>query len=336
MKNALITGVTGQDGSYLADQLLDDGYTVFGVVRRSANPNHWRIRHIEDRLTLLDGDMTDGTALCHIVKRSEPDLIFNMAGQSFVPTSWSNPLSTFDINVLGVAKLLEAVREFAPQAHVVQASSSEIYGKVHEVPQNELTFPHPRSPYGVSKLAALWNAINYRESYNMFVCNSICFNHESPRRGEEFITRKISMAVAAISEWSGNVPLKLGNLDALRDWGYAPDYVRGMVAALRHDRPDDYIFATGVCHSVREFVARAFAVVDIEVEWVGKGKDERGIDKRTKDTLVVVDPQYIRPAEVDILRGDASKARCVLGWESTTSFDELVRIMVEADVERLA
>ncbi len=333
-KRALITGITGQDGSYLAEFLLEKGYEVFGLKRRTSTISFERINHIQDKITLVSGDMLDQSSLLNAVREVEPDEVYNLAAQSFVPTSWDQPLLTGDVTGLGVTRILEAIRKVNPKIRFYQASSSEMFGKVQEVPQTERTPFYPRSPYGVAKVYGHWITVNYRESYNMFCCSGILFNHESPRRGLEFVTRKITNGVAKIKLGFAN-ELRLGNLDAKRDWGYAGDYVRAMWLMLQQDEPDDYVIATGESHTVREFVELAFKVVGIDIVWEGKGLDERGVDFKTGKVLVKVDPKFFRPAEVHQLVGDASKARERLGWKPQVSFEELIEMMVEADLKEL-
>jgi len=317
MKRALITGITGQDGSYLAELLLDQGYEVYGLVRRASTENSERITHLCHRLKLLQGDLLDQSSLVAAVEESNPEEVYNLAAQSFVPTSWNQPVLTGEFTALGVTRVLEAVRRVNPKIRFYQASSSEMYGKVRESPQTELTPFYPRSPYGVAKVYGHWITVNYRESYGLFACSGILFNHESCRRGLEFVTRKISDAVARIKLGMAQ-ELRLGNLEAARDWGFAGDYVRAMWLMLQQEEPGDYVIGTGEMHTVREFVEAAFARVDLD--W---------------RQYVVVDPQFLRPAEVDCLRADPAKAKRVLRWEPQVSFLELVRLMVEADVERL-
>ncbi len=316
MKKALITGITGQDGSYLAELLLEKGYTVYGLTRRTSTVNNERIKHIQDKIELLQGDLLDQTSLTTAVSESEPDEVYNLAAQSFVKTSWNQPVLTGEFTALGVTRMLEAVKTVNPKIKFYQASSSEMFGKVTETPQKETTRFYPRSPYGVAKVYGHYITLNYRESFDMFACSGILFNHESPRRGLEFVTRKISHAVARISLGKQD-KLLLGNLDARRDWGFAGDYVEAMWMMLQNDTPDDYVIATGKDHSVKEFVELAFKMVGID-NW--------------QDYVVSDDPHFLRPAEVDYLIGDYSKAKEVLGWEPKTSFEELVRMMVEADV----
>jgi GDPmannose 4,6-dehydratase len=318
-RTALITGVTGQDGSYLADFLLQKGYRVFGLVRRLSSPNVARLTEIRDRIEILDGDLLDQGSLNDAVHKAAPDEVYNLAAQSFVATSFRQPVFTGEVTGVGALRLFEAVRSQAPQARVYQASSSEMFGKVDCEPQNELTPFHPRSPYGVAKVYAYWTSVNYREAYSMFVSNGLLFNHESPRRGLEFVTRKISDGVARIALGQSRT-LTLGNLDVKRDWGYAPEYVELMWKILQNPTPDDFVGATGESHTVREFLDEAFRVA-------GMGDWSR---------LVTTDPNLQRPAEVYNLRGDASKAAQKLGWAPKTKFKDLARIMVEADLKRLS
>ena len=316
-KRALITGITGQDGSYLAELLLEKGYDVYGLTRRTSTPNHSRISHIVDSLHMISGDLLDQYSLFQAIQEADPDEIYNLAAQSFVKASWEQPMFTGESTALGVTRMLDAMRMSKPTAKFYQASSSEMFGKVLEIPQKESTPFYPRSPYGVAKVYGHWITVNYRESYNLFAVSGILFNHESPRRGLEFVTRKISNTVAKIKY--GKVDkLYLGNPDAKRDWGYAKDYVEMMHLMLQQDTPDDYVIATGETHEVREFVEKAFAVAGIK-DWESK--------------VVWNDPRFNRPAEVDHLIGDPSKAKAKLGWVPKTSFDELVRLMVESDLE---
>jgi len=316
MKKALITGITGQDGSYLADLLLEKGYQVYGMVRRSSTENFDRIAHIKDRLRLVQADLLDQLSLISILREVQPNEIYNLAAMSFVPTSWSQPVLTGEFTGLGVTRLLEAVRVVCPEARIYQASSSEMFGKVREVPQTELTPFHPRSPYGVAKAYGHFITVNYRESYNLFALSGILFNHESPRRGKEFVTRKISDGVAQIKLGFAK-ELRMGNLEAQRDWGFAGDYVRAMWLMLQQDTPEDFVIATGLSHSVKDFLQLAFAHAGLNWE-----------------NHVVVDPLLFRPAEVDHLLGDASKAARMLGWKPEVDFERLVRMMVDADLER--
>ncbi len=314
MPTALITGITGQDGSYLAEHLLSLGYEVVGLVRHSSSEQSPRIEHLRGQIELAGADLVDQSSLLTLIDRYQPDEVYNLAAQSFVPTSWQQPILTGEVTALGVTRLLEAVRLSRPEARVYQASSSEMFGKVREVPQTEATPFYPRSPYGVAKLYGHWIAVNYRESYGMHVSSGILFNHESPRRSTQFVSRKISHQVARIKHGLEH-ELRLGNLDARRDWGYAPDYVRAMTLMLRRDEPRDYVVATGETHSVREFCELAFATAGLD--WTEH---------------VIVDPALLRPAEVDLLVGDATLARDDLGWAPTVSFAELVRLMVDADL----
>lgn len=315
---ALITGITGQDGSYLAELLLEKGYRVCGIVRRTSLDRFDRIEHILDRVQLLQGDLTDQSSLDEAIRRTQPDEVYNLAAQSFVPTSWNQPALTADVNGVGVTRMLEAIRKSKPDAKFYQASSSEMYGKVQESPQNEQTPFYPRSPYAVSKVYGYMITINYRESYNMFACSGILFNHESPRRGLEFVTRKITYEVAKI-KLGLSKQLKLGNLEARRDWGFAGDYVEAIWRMMQQDEPRDYVIATGVAHRVQDVVDRAFAVV--------------GLNPRDH---IVTDASLIRPADVDLLAGDASKARRELGWAPRVSFEALIEMMVKADLQQLA
>lgn len=316
-KKALITGITGQDGSYLAELLLDKGYKVYGMNRRTSTPNYSRIKNIVDEIELVSGDLLDQHSLTKMVKDICPDEIYNLAAQSFVKASWEQPMFTGESTGLGVTRMLEAVLFACPTAKFYQASSSEMYGMVQEVPQVETTPFYPRSPYGVAKVYGHWITVNYRESYQLFAVSGILFNHESPRRGLEFVTRKISNTVAKIKHGKAD-KLVLGNPDAMRDWGYAKDYVEMMHLMLQQDKPDDFVIATGEAHSVKEFVEKAFLSADIQ-DW--------------EKYVVWNDPRYTRPAEVEHLIGNPSKAKKLLGWEPKTSFDELVRLMVESDLE---
>jgi GDPmannose 4,6-dehydratase len=317
-KRALITGISGQDGSYLAELLLQKGYQVFGVIRRLSAPNDWRIEHLLDRITLIQADLLDQLSLIKAVEQADPHEFYNLAAMSFVPSSWDQPMLTGEYNSQGVTRALEAIRRVNPKIRFYQASSSEMYGRVREVPQTELTPFYPRSPYGVSKVFGHYITVNYRESYELFAVSGILFNHESPRRGLEFVTRKVSDGVARIKLGLTD-HLGLGNLDACRDWGFAGDYVNAMWRMLQQDSPDDYVIATGVAHSVRNLVEEAFQHVGLD--W----------QKHVRQ-----DPRYLRPAEVDHLIGDSAKARKQLGWEPSVDFRGLVRMMVDADIERLS
>jgi GDPmannose 4,6-dehydratase len=317
-KRALITGITGQDGSYLAELLLEEGYEVFGMMRRSSAPNLWRIEHLLDRITLKAADLLDQLSLLRLVEQVQPAEIYNLAAMSFVPASWDQPMLTGEFNSQGVTRLLDAVRRVDPKIRFYQASSSEMFGKVREVPQSELTPFYPRSPYGVSKVFAHYITVNYRESYDLFAVSGMLFNHESPRRGLEFVTRKVTDGVARIKLGLED-KLSIGNMDAQRDWGFAGDYVRAMWLMLQQDEPDDYVISTGISHSVKELIEVAFARVGLD--W---------------QQYVWQDPALIRPAEVDHLLGDCTKAKVQLGWESKVSFTQLVEMMVDADIERLS
>ncbi len=339
MKKALITGITGQDGSYLAEFLLEKGYEVHGVMRRASSFNTGRINHIfEDphathkRLFLHYGDLSDSSNISRLLEKIKPDEIYHLGAQSHVRVSFDIPEYTADVTGLGTLRLLDAIRETRIATKFYQASSSEMFGKVAEIPQRETTPFHPRSPYGCAKVFAYWTTKNYRESYGLFACNGILFNHESPRRGETFVTRKITRGLSRIA-LGKEKKLYLGNLDAKRDWGYAKDYVEGMWLMLQQNEPDDYVLATGETHSVREFVEEAARVLGIEIEWRGVGIDEKGIDKKTGNIIIEIDPNYFRPAEVDILIGDASNAKKKLGWVPKTKFKDLVTMMTEADFE---
>jgi len=341
-KVALITGITGQDGSYLTDLLLEKNYIVHGIRRRASLFNTDRIDHVfldphekEARVFLHYGNLLDSSRLYQLIDRIRPQEIYHLGAQSHVAVSFNVPEYTTNVNAVGTLRLLDAVRHVDPTIKFYQASSSEMYGKVREIPQKETTPFYPRSPYGCSKVYAYWIAKNYRESYNMFVCNGILFNHESPRRGKRFVTRKVTRAAANI-KLGNQDKLYLGNLDSRRDWGFAGDYVEAMWLMMQQDTPDDYVIATGEAHSVRELVELAFREVDIEISWQGSGMDEKGIDRKTGRVIIELDPLFIRPAEVDFLLGDSSKARNILGWEPKYSFKELVSQMVQFDLENEA
>ena len=318
-KTALVTGITGQDGSYLAELLLEKGYRVVGMTRRTSTEVHERIEHIVDAIEIVSGDLLDQSSITAVVDQFHPDEIYNLAAQSFVPASWTQPVLTGEFTALGVTRVLEAIRQVDPAIRFYQASSSEMFGKVVETPQRETTPFYPRSPYGVAKVYGHWITVNYRESYGLYACSGICFNHESPRRGKEFVTRKISDGVARIKHGLAK-DLRLGNLDAQRDWGFAGDYVAAMWAMLQQEAPDDYVIATGQTHSVRDFVRIAF-------EAAGLGSYE---------PYVMVDPRFVRPAEVDLLIGDAGKAEKALSWKPKVDFASLVAMMVRADLDRYA
>ena len=339
-KTALITGITGQDGAYLAELLLEKGYTVHGIKRRSSSFNTGRIDHLyqdphdrDVKLHLHYGDMTDSTNLIRIMQETQPDEVYNLAAQSHVQVSFETPEYTGNADALGTLRLLEAIRllGLSGKTRFYQASTSELYGKVQEVPQSETTPFYPRSPYAAAKLYAYWIVVNYREAYGMHASNGILFNHESPIRGETFVTRKITRAAAAIKLGLQD-KLYLGNLDAERDWGHAEDYVRGMWLMLQQDKADDYVLATGEKHSVREFVELSFAELDIDIRWEGSGVDEQGFDTKTGKAVVSVDPRYFRPTEVDLLLGNPEKATNALGWAPTTPFRDMIRQMVRSDL----
>ena len=334
MKSALITGVTGQDGSYLAELLLSKGYEVHGLIRRHSTPCNERIAHIDDANFFLHyGDLTDSSGLSRLIREIRPDEVYNLAAQSHVGISFEVPEYTAEATGVGTLKLLEAIRQNKVDAKFYQASTSELFGGLPETaPQSETTPFHPRSPYAAAKLYSYWITVNYREAYDMFACNGILFNHESPRRGVDFVTRKISLAVAKICAGKQD-KLSLGNLDAKRDWGFAKDYVEGQWLILQQDKPDDFVLATGETHTVREFVEAAFEEVGIKLEWRGAGAYEEGYDAKAGKLLVDVNPKYFRPAEVDLLWGDPSKAQRVLGWQRKVSFRELVKLMVQADLK---
>jgi GDPmannose 4,6-dehydratase len=341
IKRAFITGITGQDGSYLAELLLEKGYEVHGMIRRASYFNRKRIDHlindpsIKDKTLFLHyGDMSDSSNMNRLLEKIKPDEIYNLAAQSHVAVSFEVPEYTADVDAIGTLRILDAIKETGIKTRFYQASTSELYGKAREIPQSETTPFYPRSPYAVAKLYAYWAVVNYREAFGLHASNGILFNHESPRRGENFSTRKISMAAAAIKAGKKEC-LLIGNLNAKRDWGYAPDYVLAMWLMLQQDNPDDYVVATGETHSVREFCEKAFACLGINIEWSGKDKSEVGIDKNTGKTIIKVNPKYFRPTEVDILVGNASKARQKLNWKPTVTFDQLVEIMVRFDWDEL-
>jgi len=334
MKKALITGITGQDGPYLAKFLLDMGYEIYGLHRRSSTPNFWRLDTlgITQKVKLVEGDLLDQTSLMKAVEISEPDEVYNLAAQSFVASSWKEPIYTSEVTGLGVLKVLEAIKNVNSKIKFYQASSSEMFGKVQEIPQKETTSFYPRSPYGVAKVFGYWTTVNYRESYNMFTCNGILFNHESPLRGEEFVTRKITKGIAEIKKGLRDY-IELGNLDAKRDWGFAGDYVEAIWLMLQQEKPGDYVIATGETHTVREFVELAFKEAGIDIAWKGLGLAEVGYDKDSGKILVKVSEQFYRPAEVEILIGDPSKAKKTLGWQPKVNFDSLIKMMVEEDLK---
>ena len=340
-KKALITGITGQDGSYLAEFLLDKDYEVHGMIRRASSFNRDRIEHLYKdphgksiSLFLHYGDLTDSSNMNRMLEHVEPDEIYNLAAQSHVRVSFDVPEYTADVDAIGTLRLIDAIKETGIKSRFYQASTSELYGKVREVPQSEKTPFYPRSPYGVAKLYAYWIVVNYREAYGLHASNGILFNHESPRRGENFVTRKITLGAAAIKAGKQEC-LYLGNLDAKRDWGYAPDYVRAMWLMLQQQKPDDYVIASGETHAVREFVEKSFDALDIALEWRGKGVDEVGVEKALGRVIVRIDPKYFRPTEVDLLLGDPSKAKTTLSWKPSVTFDELVGIMAKADYDKI-
>ncbi|GLC29715.1 GDP-mannose 4,6-dehydratase [Clostridium omnivorum] len=334
MKKALITGITGQDGSYLAELLLEKGYEVYGIMRRKSKVDYGNIEHLKDKVKLIYADMTDIVSLINAINISQPDEVYNLAAQSFVGASWEQPVATADIDANGVLNILEAIKNVKPDARFYQASTSEMFGLVQEVPQKETTPFYPRSPYGVAKLYGHWITKNYRESYNMYTCSGILFNHESERRGLEFVTRKITDAVARI-KLGVQDHLELGNIDAKRDWGHSKDYVRAMWLMLQQDIPDDYVIASGETHKVREFIELAFQHVGIDVVWSGEGVGEVGKDKATGKVIVKINSKFYRPAEVELLLGDPTKAKKNLNWELEITFSELVKRMVESDLEKV-
>ena len=332
MKQALITGITGQDGSYLAELLLEKGYQVYGIMRRKSVVDYGNVVHIKDRIHFIYADMTDLASLVHAMKISQADEVYNLAAQSFVATSWEQPFATADIDAIGVMNMLEAVRLVKPQARFYQAATSEMFGKVQEMPQTEKTPFYPRSPYGVAKLYGYWITKNYRESYGMFACSGILFNHESERRGKEFVTRKITDAVARIRQGALD-HLELGNLEARRDWGHARDYVRAMWMLLQNEEAKDYVIASNETRTVREFVETAFRAAGLEIAWEGSGAGEIGREKTSGKVLVKVNPDFFRPAEVEVLWGNPQKAEKELGWRREISFEDLVRRMVNYDMK---
>jgi GDPmannose 4,6-dehydratase len=340
MKKALISGITGQDGSYLTELLLEKGYEVHGIIRRSSSFNTKRIDHlysdekvINKKLFLHFGDLVDTSSLNRLLEKIEPDEIYNLAAQSHVKVSFEVPDYTAQVDALGTLRFLDAIRETGlRKVKFYQASTSELYGKVQEVPQTEKTPFYPRSPYGVAKIYGYWIVVNYREAYDIFACNGILFNHESPRRGETFVTRKITRAVARIKNGIQD-KLSMGNIDSKRDWGFAPEYCEGMWKMLQHDKAEDFVLATGETHTVREFIEMSFKHIGINIEWKGKNENEKGLDSKTGNVMIEIDKNYFRPTEVDLLIGDPSKAKEKLGWVPKVTFAELVKIMVEADCE---
>jgi len=340
-KKALITGITGQDGSYLAELLLEKNYQVHGMIRRASYFNRRRIDHLykdphgkNTNLFLHYGDMTDSSNMNRMLERIQPDEIYNLAAQSHVKVSFEVPEYTADVDATGTLRLLDCIRESGIKTRFYQASTSELYGKVQQVPQSEKTPFYPRSPYAVAKLYSYWIVVNYREAYNLHASNGILFNHESPRRGENFVTRKITIGAAAIKAGLKDC-LYMGNIDSKRDWGYAPDYVKAMWMILQHENPSDYVIATGEMHTVREFIEKSFQILGMQIQWEGSGADEVGIDKSSNKVVVRIDPRYYRPTEVDQLLGDATRAREILGWKPTVTFEQLVEIMVKADYDAI-
>ena len=335
MKNALITGITGQDGSYLAELLLEKGYNVYGIMRRKSVVDYGNVEHIKDKIHFIYADMTDVISLISAMRISQADEVYNLAAQSFVATSWEQPIATADIDAAGVTNMLEAIRTVKPSAHFYQASTSEMFGLVQEMPQTEKTPFYPRSPYGVAKLYGHWITKNYRESYGLYACSGILFNHESERRGKEVVTRKITDAVARIKQGIQEY-MELGNMDSKRDWGHSKDYVRAMWLMLQQETPDDYVIATNETRTVREFVETAFAHVGIQVKWQGEGVDEVGINAENGQVIVKVNKKFFRPAEVDVLLGNPAKAEEKLGWTREIPFAELVTRMVDNDMSLVA
>ena len=331
-KSALITGIIGQDGSYLAELLLEKGYEVYGIMRRKSVVDYGNVEHIKDKIKFIYADMTDLISLINAMKISQADEVYNLAAQSFVATSWEQPLATAEIDAIGVTNMLEAIRNIKPECRFYQASTSEMFGLVQEIPQRETTPFYPRSPYGVAKLYGHWITKNYRESYDMYACSGILFNHESERRGKEFVTRKITDAVARIKQGVQD-HLELGNMDSKRDWGHSKDYVMAMWLMLQQEKADDYVIATNETRTVREFVEKSFSYVGIDILWQGEGINEVGIDKETNKTVVKINPKFFRPAEVDILLGNPEKAEKELNWKREISFEQLVERMVKNDME---
>ena len=333
MKKAFITGITGQDGSYLAELLLDKGYEVHGMLRRTSLFNTERIDSILPHLHMHYGDVTDSANINHLISDLKPDEIYNLAAQSHVKVSFEVPEYTAQVDAVGTLRMLDAMRIHCPESKFYQASTSELFGKVTEVPQNEATPFYPRSPYGVAKIYGFWIVKNYREAYHLFACNGILFNHESERRGQTFVTRKITISLCAVATGKQQ-SIKLGNLNSKRDWGYAPEYVEGMWRMLQLDEPEDFVLATGKTYTIREFAEKAARYVGYELEWQGTGVDEKGVDKKTGKLIIEVDPKYFRPAEVELLIGDASKAKEKLGWEAKVDIDELVKLMMENEKKK--
>ncbi len=330
MKKAFITGITGQDGSYLAELLLEKGYEVHGMLRRSSSFNTERIEHIFNKIQLHHGDITDSSNINHLLSTIKPDEIYNLSAQSHVQVSFEVPEYTAQVDAMGTLRILDAMRIHCPQAKFYQASTSELYGKVQEIPQSETTPFYPRSPYGVAKIYGFWIVKNFREAYNLFACNGILFNHESERRGKTFVTRKITIGLCDVAA-GRRVSIKLGNLNSKRDWGYAPEYVEGMWRMLQQETPEDFVLATGKTYTIREFVEKAAPYVGFDIEWKGEGVEEKGIDKKTGKVIIEIDPKYFRPTEVDLLIGNPAKAKEILGWETKVDIDQLAKIMMESD-----
>jgi GDPmannose 4,6-dehydratase len=330
MKKAFITGITGQDGSYLAELLLQKGYEVHGMLRRASTFNTERIEHIFDKIKLHHGDITDSSNINHLLSTIKPDEIYNLSAQSHVQVSFEVPEYTAQVDAMGTLRILDAMRIHCPESKFYQASTSELYGKVQEIPQSETTPFYPRSPYGVAKIYGFWIVKNFREAYNLFACNGILFNHESERRGKTFVTRKITIGLCDIAAGK-RATLKLGNLNSKRDWGYAPEYVEGMWRMLQQDTPEDFVLATGKMYTIREFVEKAAPYVGFDIEWKGEGVNEKGVDKKSGKIIVEVDPKYFRPTEVDLLIGNPAKAKEKMGWEAKVGIDELAKIMMESD-----
>ena len=336
-KTAMISGITGQDGGYLAKFLLEKDYKVYGLYRRGATDTFLKLKEhgIFEKIELLDFDLLEFSNICRLIRKYQPEEFYNLAAQSFVAASWEEPIYTAQADGMGVMYLLEAIREFSPKTKLYQASTSEMFGKVQETPQTEKTPFYPRSPYAVAKLMAHWACVNYRESFNTFACSGILFNHESPMRGEEFVTRKITLHFAKLYQKIIDVPLELGNLDSKRDWGYSGDYVEMMWKMLQHNEPDTYVIATGITHSIREFVVEAGKYCNFDIVWKGEKEDEIGVDKNKGKVIVKVNKKYYRPAEVEYLLGNSNKAKEVLGWSASTKFEDLCKMMIEKDIERL-
>jgi GDPmannose 4,6-dehydratase len=337
MRTAMISGITGQDGGYLAKFLIQEGYKIIGLYRRGATDTFSKLKEhrIFEQIELVDFDLLEFSNICRLLRKYQPDEFYNLAAQSFVAASWEEPIYTAQADGMGVVYLLEAIREFSPKTRFYQASTSEMFGKAQAIPQTEDTPFYPRSPYGVAKLMAHWMCVNYRESFNVFACSGILFNHESPMRGTEFVTRKITRHFADIFTGKAKEPLELGNLNAKRDWGFAGDYVEMMWKILQHDKPDTYVVATGEAHTIREFVEEAGKECGFNITWEGQGENEKGFDTESGKLLVKVSPKYFRPAEVDILIGNPEKAQKVLDWRAKVDFKELCRIMMRADIARL-